>query len=136
METRVQLAGAKPKQGYNCAQAVACTYCDLVGLDEKTMFRLAEGFGSGMGCTNGTCGAISAACALAGLKNSTANLEAPDSKLSTYALSGAMMNAFEEKIGSSVCREIKGLDTGKPLCSCLDCILDAARIAEEVLFTK
>ena len=28
------------KKGYNCAQAVACNYCDLFGLDEETVYRM------------------------------------------------------------------------------------------------
>ncbi len=27
------------RKGYNCAQSVACAYCDLVGLDEQTAIR-------------------------------------------------------------------------------------------------
>lgn len=49
METRVDKVAEKHKSGYNCAQAVACAYCDLVGIDEETMFRLTEGLGLGMG---------------------------------------------------------------------------------------
>lgn len=61
METRVEKAIEKRDRGYNCAQAVACTYCDLVGLDEKTMFKVIEGFGSGLANMHGTCGAVSGA---------------------------------------------------------------------------
>ena len=43
------------KRKYNCAQSVACTYCDLVGMDEKTMFRIVEAFGADMGCGGGIC---------------------------------------------------------------------------------
>ena len=71
METRVQQTTERHRRGYNCAQAVACTYCDLFGLDEETAFRLTEGYGLGMGNMEGTCGALSAACLLAGMKNST-----------------------------------------------------------------
>ena len=49
METRVEKTIEKRSKGYNCAQAVACTYCDMVGLDEETMFKLTEAFGLGMG---------------------------------------------------------------------------------------
>ena len=37
METRVDKVAEKHKSGYNCAQAVACAYCDLIGIDEETM---------------------------------------------------------------------------------------------------
>ena len=36
MKSRVQEAKNRHKNGYNCAQAVACTYCDLRGTDGKT----------------------------------------------------------------------------------------------------
>ena len=84
METRVDKVAEKHKSGYNCAQAVACAYCDLVGIDEETMFRMTEGLGLGMGGMEGTCGAISAAAVLAGLKISTADLEKPNSKGTSY----------------------------------------------------
>ena len=71
METRVDKVAEKHKSGYNCAQAVACAYCDQVGIDEETMFRMTEGLGLGMGGMEGTCGAVTAACVIAGAKNST-----------------------------------------------------------------
>ena len=133
MESRVDEAVKRHDKGYNCAQAVACTYCDLVGMDEKTMFRLTEGMGAGMGSMDGTCGAVSGVCILAGLKNSSGNLEHPDSKRSTYSLSSQVMNEFRQKNGSCVCRELKGIDTGKVLRPCAGCIEDAVRITSEVL---
>ena len=37
METRKHLAAEKKRcNTHNCTQAVVCTYCDLVGLDEQT----------------------------------------------------------------------------------------------------
>lgn len=134
MKTRIEETIARHDKGYNCAQAVACTYSDLVGLDEETMFKIMEGFGAGCGNMEGTCGALSGACALAGLKRSTGNLKEPDSKGATYQLSKAMMKEFQSQNGSVICRELKGRDTGKVLRACPDCIKDAARLAEKVLF--
>lgn len=134
MVTRVQETIKKHDKGYNCAQAVACTYCDLVGVDEETMFKVTEGFGAGMGNMEGVCGAVSGACALAGMKNSTGNMIKPDSKGGTYKLSKAIQEAFRAQNSSIICKELKGKDTGKALRSCPDCIKDAARIAEEILF--
>lgn len=33
MESRIERADELHRKGYNCAQAVACTYADLVGVD-------------------------------------------------------------------------------------------------------
>ena len=134
MQTRIEQTIERHDKGYNCAQAVACTYCDLVGMDEETMFKVTEGFGAGQGSMTGTCGALAGACALAGMKRSTGNLQTPDSKAATYKLSREIMNSFKEQNGSVICKELKGVETGKVLRSCPDCIKDAARLAEEILF--
>lgn len=47
IEERVKLAEEKHHSGYNCAQAVLCSYSDKLGIDEETLFRLSEGFGAG-----------------------------------------------------------------------------------------
>ena len=135
MNTRVEETIKRHDKGYNCAQAVACTYADLVGLDEETLFKLTEALGAGMGGMEGTCGAVSGACVLAGLVNSTGNLETPNSKGQTYKLSREIVNEFLDKNSSVVCKELKGVTTGKVLRPCADCIKDAAKIAEEILIS-
>lgn len=136
MKTRIDETIKKHDKGYNCAQAVACTYADLVGLDEETLFKLTEALGAGMGNMEGTCGAVSGACVLAGLKNSTGNLELPNSKGQTYKLSRAILDKFKSENGSVICKELKGVETGKVLRPCAECIKDAAKIAENLLFTE
>lgn len=136
MKTRVEETIKKHDAGYNCAQAVACTYCDLIGMDETVMFKLTEALGAGMGGMEGTCGAVSGACILAGMKTSTGNLEKPDSKGASYKLSREILKQFKEQNTSVTCRELKGVGTGKVLRACDDCIKDAAAIAEKVLFSE
>ena len=134
MQTRVEETLKRHDRGFNCAQSVACTYCDLVGVEEEMMFRVTEAFGAGMGGMEGTCGAVSGACVLAGMKASTGNLEKPNSKAVSHQLAKEILKRFKEQNGSVVCKEIKGVGTGKVLRSCNDCIKDAAAIAEQVLF--
>ena len=136
MKTRVEETITRHNKGYNCAQAVACTYCDLVCVDEETMFKMTEALGLGMGGMQGTCGAVTGACVLAGVKASTGNLEQPNSKMDSYQLAREISNQFQEQNGSLVCKELKGVDTGKVLRSCQDCIRDAAGLVEQVLFTE
>ncbi|MDD6571175.1 MAG: C-GCAxxG-C-C family protein [Thermoflexaceae bacterium] len=118
---------------FNCCQAVACAFCEESGIDEQILFKAGEGFGLGMGCMEGTCGALSGAIMLAGLKNSDGNVDAPATKADTYKLSKELLNRFQEKTGSTVCKELKGVETGKMLCSCPDCIRAAVETVEEVL---
>ena len=132
MESRVKETIVRHDKGYNCAQAVACTYCDLFGYKEEDVFRMTEGFGLGMGCMAGTCGALSGAVLLAGLKNSDGQINAPKTK-GTYKLSRQLLERFQECCGSTICAELKGVTTGTPVHSCADCIKDAAAIVEEVL---
>jgi len=133
MDTRVEQALEKHKKGYNCAQAVACTYCDFADIDEDLMFKMIEGFGSGMGSMECTCGAVSGAIALAGMKNSNGS-DNPTSKAETYQLSKEILKKFEEMNGTVICKELKGIDTKKVLRTCDGCIRDAVEIVEEILF--
>ena len=136
MKTRVEETIKKHDKGYNCAQAVACTYCDMVGVDEETMFKVTEALGLGMGGMEGTCGAVTGACVLAGMKRSSGNLDQPDSKAESYKLSKEIVKRFEEQNKSVVCKTLKGVETGEILRPCADCIKDAAAIAEQVLFAE
>ena len=123
----------KHKSGYNCAQAVACAYCDLVGIDEETMFRMTEGLGLGMGGMEGTCGAITGAVAVIGAIKSCGDIEKPVSKAATYKLTGELVKRFQEKNQATKCKDLKGIETGKVLRSCPGCIEDATAILEEIL---
>lgn len=127
------------KKKYNCAQAVLLPFAEELGLDRKTAMMISEGFGAGMGgykLKTGPCGALSAAIMVAGLKNSTGNLETPDSKLSTYALCNEITEAFKNEIGSCCCYEIKGNGSGKPLKTCDECIMAGAKLAERIVNQK
>ncbi len=136
MKTRVMQTKERHDKGFNCCQAVACTYCDLVGMDEKTAFKACEAFGAGMGGMQGTCGAISGAVFLVGLKNSCGDLNRPVSKGKTYKLSKEIAEEFRKKNGSIVCKELKGVETKQILRSCEGCIMDAAEIIERLLFEE
>ena len=120
-------------KGYNCCQAVACSFAQDLGYAPEIILKAAEGFGLGMGCMDGNCGALSGAVMLAGLKNADGNTDTPMSKGTTYKLSREIYRRFTEKTGSSICRELKGADTGRILCSCPDCIRAGVEAAQEVL---
>lgn len=133
MGSRVEKALENHKKGYNCSQAVACAFADLAGADENLVFAAAEGLGAGMGGMQSTCGAVSGACMAAGLLTSSRNTEKPVTKKDTYKLSRMIVQAFEQKNSSVICKELKGAETGEVLRSCDGCIEDAAVILETVL---
>lgn len=128
-----EVAIAYHDRKFNCCQAVACAFAKEAGVDEALLFRMGEGFGLGMGGMEGTCGALSGAILLAGLKNSDGDVNDPKTKASTYQLSKELLNRFREKTGSTVCKELKGVETGNMLCSCPDCIRYGVEVVQEVL---
>ena len=133
IEERVAEIKDKHTRGYNCAQIVLCSYAEELGLDEETLFRISEGFGAGMGGMMQTCGAVTAMFMALGLANSSGNLQACDTKTQTMKKVRELAAEFEKKNGSIVCRELKGIDTGKVLRSCDGCIEDGIRILGEYL---
>ncbi len=133
MSKRQDLAIELHDRKFNCAQAVACSFCKELGVDEEILFTAGEGFGLGMGGMQCTCGAVSGAVLAAGFKNSDRNPQAPTTKAETYKLSKEIAKRFEEQNGSLICAELKGVSTGTVLRSCPDCIRDAVAIAQDVL---
>jgi len=133
IEERVAEIKDKHTRGYNCAQIVLCSYAEELGIDEETLFRISEGFGAGMGGMMQTCGAVTAMFMALGLANSSGDLQACDTKPQTMKKVRELAAEFEQKNGSIVCRELKGIDTGKVLRSCDGCIEDGIRILGEYL---
>lgn len=133
IEERVAEIKDKHTRGYNCAQIVLCSYAEELGIDEETLFRISEGFGAGMGGMMQTCGAVTAMFMALGLANSSGDLQACDTRPQTMKKVRELAAEFEKKNGSIVCRELKGIDTGKVLRSCDGCIEDGIRILGEYL---
>lgn len=128
----VEQAVQRRQRGYNCCQAVVCTYSELLGLPEEDAYRASEGFGVGISGMQETCGSVCAMVMLAGLKNSS-GCPAPATQRETYALGRKMAERFREMNTSIVCRELRG-NGGVKLRSCRGCVEDCAWIVEETLF--
>ena len=122
-EERQEL-GARLKREMNCCQAVVRAFADTLPLGDDALMQLASGFGSGMGTMEGTCGALVGAIMVAGLRTQG---------VGTAALSRRIVPRFKDLCGATVCRDIKGVETGKVLCSCEDCVRNAILAAEEVI---
>ena len=132
-EELVAQAGALHRRRFNCAQSVACALAPEVGADFETCYRLAEGFGGGMGGNNETCGAISGAVMALGHATSNGRTN-PTSKGATYKLSHELCAGFMDKNGTTVCRELKGVGSPEgPRRSCPGCIDDAIDLTVDIL---
>ena len=122
----VELKNRTGDAHYNCAQAVACVFADEAGLESDTLRKLGACFGLGMGTMEATCGALCGAQMIQGLmKFQGKNLRNNAAEL---------YKAFTEKCGGSLCKELKGVGTGKVLCSCDDCVRNAVELLEQKIF--
>ena len=120
---RMNYAALRKKE-MNCCQAVLVAFADEAGRSEEDLLRLGSGFGSGMGTMVGTCGALVGAIMVSSLLSE---------KGAAMAASRAIMPRFKELCGATICRDLKGIDTGKVLCSCENCVRNAVRAAGESL---
>ena len=112
MESKVKEAVQRKMCGYNCAQAVACTYCEQAGLDEETVKNLTQGFAVGMG---GSMGMIN--------KNPQKTMQS----------ARRIIGRFKEQNGTVICKELKGIADGVVRRECIDCVKDAALLLEDEL---
>ena len=111
------------KREMNCCQAVVRAFADTIPLDETTLMSLSAGFGAGMGTMEGTCGALVGAIIVVGLRTGGNG---------TVALSRKILPRFKELCGgATICRDLKGIETGKVICSCENCVRNAVCAAEE-----
>lgn len=147
MSNKVDAAVEKFVNGYNCSQAVLSAYAETFGIEEEKAFKLAEGFGLGMGGYKHECGAATGMFMVAGLANSDGNMGAGTTKLDTYAKIKECGEKFEKEIGTIMCgeilrkeRDMKAAATeeeikaanGKNLI-CIKCVEAAAKILDEML---
>ena len=109
--------------GYNCCQAVLAAYKDEIGLNDDTARKLGAGFGAGMGGMEGTCGALCGAEIVLGLSGNT---DVPVMKQAKN-----IHASFKKKCGATICKDLKKMTDGKPLCSCDDCVRNAVSVIEE-----
>ena len=93
-------------EGYNCAQAVFCAFCDETGLDIDTAARMSSSFGGGMGRLREVCGTVSGALLALGILRGYADPADPEAKKAHYHLVQEYARRFREKNGAIVCREL------------------------------
>lgn len=114
MNTKSEQAVNNFKNGLNCSQAVLSVYAEELGLSREIAWKIAGGFGGGMGRMAQTCGAVTGAFMVLGLKYGDADI--PDTKIKErmYGLVREFTHQFENRNGSIVCKELLGCDISKP----------------------
>ncbi len=111
--------------GYNCCQSVLSVFEEDLPLDAEKLRALGSCFCIGMGSTEGTCGALTAAEMILGMRRYCGRPQIVESR--------ELFEAFKKEAGASVCSDLKGLKTGEVLCSCDRCIEIAVQLLEERL---
>ena len=104
-ERAAQAAAWKAAGQCNCAQAVLKAFEDKLPVDADTLMKLGAGYAAGMGCMESTCGALIGAVMVAGIVT--------DGK-GTPRISKELLQNFQEKCGATICKDLKGIETGAP----------------------
>jgi C_GCAxxG_C_C family probable redox protein len=145
MLDRVELAVSCFGKGFSCSQAVFSIYASHFGLPQEAALKIATSFGGGMARMGDTCGAVTGAFMVIGLRHGRTRAEDKDAKEKTYNLVHKFAEEFAERNGSIVCRELLGCDLGTPEgyetakregyfdTVCPKLVQDAAEIIEEIL---
>ncbi len=132
------------KEGLNCTQAMLSTYGPQFGLDRENAVRIAGAFGSGMGMGE-TCGAVTGALMVIGLKHAKLNTGSLFSRDMTEDVAREFVARFKARNETTECRELLGCDVSS--CEgfrtakkerhfktrCPKFVQDAAEILEELL---
>lgn len=103
--TRAEQAKHNFENGYNCAQAVACAFSDVFGMEDAAIKRITTALGGGFGGMRYVCGAVMGAGVVLSWAmdgSDTAN------KKEIYAEAKGLADRFAEHFGSCICKELLG----------------------------
>ena len=98
----------------NCAQAVLATLGPAAGLAESDCLRIAAPFGAGLGRLGETCGAVSGALMVLGLRYGGETTRDPNAKTALYDRVRDFVARFKARNQTIVCRELLGCDLITP----------------------
>ncbi len=115
-------------RSHSCCQSVAEVLTEELPVDPAIVHQLAAGFAAGMGNMEGTCGAMVGAAMAVGLKMQGSR--------GAVAKAREVQEEFTRRCGALVCRELKGVGTGRVLCPCEDCVRNAVRAYDAVMGEK
>ncbi|MDP2038404.1 MAG: C-GCAxxG-C-C family protein [Ignavibacteria bacterium] len=102
------------KEEYNCSQAILSAYAEELGIDEQTAIRVASSFGGGIARTGKTCGAVTGALMVIGLKQWNSNVEKEEAKAHVYKLSNQLMDEFKARNKTLNCEELLCVSVSTP----------------------
>lgn len=98
------------KEGFSCSQAVVSAYGEEFGLNRELALKVSSAFGGGMGRMGETCGAVTGAYMVIGLKYGRTSVKDKKAKIKTYRLVREFATRFKSLNGSTKCKELLGAD--------------------------
>ncbi len=107
--SKLETASLRFKDGFACSQAVLAAYAAELGLEEETAIRLAGAFAGGVAHRGETCGAVSAAFMVIGLKYADTKVNRQATQ-KTFAAVRQFIKEFEAINGTIVCKELINCD--------------------------
>jgi C_GCAxxG_C_C family probable redox protein len=146
--TRVARALSMFKKGFACSQALLATYGEPFGLDRDTALRVSAPFGGGMCRMGETCGAVTGALMVIGLKHGNVEAKDKNSRNKTYELAETFVRRFKERNATVNCSRLLGCDIStreglreareKKLFKtvCPKYVRDAAKIIEQLIMEQ
>jgi C_GCAxxG_C_C family probable redox protein len=105
--TNSERAKAIYKEGFSCSQAVLAAYCEQFGLDKNLAYKVSSGFGGGMHLDQ-TCGAVTGAIMVIGLKYGRTRADDVEAKMKTAKMVAEFAKKFKARHGSISCTELIG----------------------------
>ena len=103
------------REGFSCSQAVLMAFAPGLGLDARQAALLASAFGGGMARHGWTCGALTGALMAVGLHAGHTSAQDTETKDELYARVQAVVVRFEERHGSTTCRQLIGANMLDPV---------------------
>ena len=94
-------------EGYNCAQAILAAYGDMFGLEKKNALKIGAPFGGGVANTGDTCGALSGALMVIGLRYGSDKPAGWVKRARVNRTSKNFMKRFITVCGSKNCDDLK-----------------------------
>ncbi len=113
MSEKLEKVFALKKEGANCAQAVACAFCEDFGIKQEDMMRTSSMFGGGM-CVGEVCGAASGAMMILGFKHGSAKFDDKEGKKRAKIKGREFMQRFRDTFGMVRCQNLLGCDVNTP----------------------
>jgi C_GCAxxG_C_C family probable redox protein len=110
IKSKAEEAVAYFEKGFVCSQAVFVTYAESLDLKPEIALPIADAFGAGMGGMAETCGAVTGAFMVIGLKYGRVHAEDSEAKEKTRRLIKEFVKRFKTRHGSIICKTLLDVD--------------------------